>query len=120
MIIDWIGCVVDTGNLEEIDLRVEIAGAGHAVAVKSEVALSLFLVSVVLARLDLTTARSFVDGCEQRNPFSVELVLDVDRGLDITCVHELLDCTENFLLVDTEALHLGSHPTQLLVLLVKA
>ena len=70
--------------------------------------------------LGLGTTRSFIDGCEQRDPLSVEFVLDVNRGLDITGVHELLDCTEYFLLVDVEALHLGSHPPQLLILLVEA
>ena len=82
--------------------------------------MALLLRVLARLRLDLSTSRSLINGREQRNPFSIELILNVDRGLDITCVRELLDCTQYFLLVDSEALHLGPHPTHLLVLLVKA
>jgi hypothetical protein len=66
-----------------------------------------------------TTTRSLIKTTEQGDQFFVELVLNIERCLDVVGVHDLLYCTKHLFLITIKPVDLTLHLLKLLLMFVK-
>jgi len=91
LISDRVRYVVDAGDFEQIQVAGHVVFTRHALAIESELACATAVIFLAFIARN-SCACPLIDLAEQGDPFSIKLILNIERALDVLHIGQLRDC----------------------------